>query len=87
MQISPGTNLVDILVDGPPAAYAEGGWDTEFIQDDNVPGGGKMVSTWRNDIAVKNIYWQDGNVYLVLLTDDEAVSQQDLIDMAGSIGR
>jgi hypothetical protein len=87
MQVAPATNVEDILVNGLPAAFAKGAWDTQFVQDANAAGGGKMISKWRNDLAVKNVYWQDGNIYLVLVTDDDAVSQQDLIDMASSTNR
>jgi hypothetical protein len=74
-------------VNGAPAAYTVGGWDTEFVKDNQTPGGGKMVSSWRNDLPVKNLYWQIGKVYLTLVTADGAVSQQNFFDMAASIGR
>jgi hypothetical protein len=87
MQIAPNTNVTDIQINGVPAAYTVGGWDTEFVKDSTEPNGGKMVSSWQNDLPVKNLYWQIGKIYLALVTADEAVSQQDLIDMASSIGR
>ena len=86
MQIAPNTNVIDVQVNDLPAAFTNGGWDTEFVKDSNSPNGGKMVSSWRNDLPVKNLYWQIGEIYLALVTADEAVSQQDLIDMASSIG-
>ncbi|MCJ7425516.1 hypothetical protein MUP01_14815, partial [Candidatus Bathyarchaeota archaeon] len=87
MQIAPSTNVTDIQVNGLPAAYTVGGWDTQFVKDAKEPNGGKMVSSWRNDLNVKNLYWQMGKIYLALMTADETVSQQDLLDMASSIGR
>ena len=87
MQIAPNTNVIDIEVNGLPAAFTVGGWDTEFVKDNTLPNGGKMVSSWRNDLPVKNLYWQVGNIYLALVTADAAVSQQDLVDMASSIGK
>ena len=87
MQIAPNTNVTDIQVNGRPAAYTVGGWDTEFVKDNTAPNGGKMVSSWRTDLPVKNLYWQIGKIYFALITADEAVSQQELIDMASSIGR
>jgi hypothetical protein len=87
MQIAPNTNVTDIQVNGQPAAFSFGGWDTEFVKDSTAPNGGKMVSSWRNDSPVKNLYWQIGKVYLALITTDESVSQQELIDMASSIGK
>ncbi len=86
MQIAPNTNVTDIQVNGQPAAFTLGGWDTEFVKDSTAPNGGKMVSSWRNDLPVKNLYWQVGKIYLALITTDESVSQQELIDMASSIG-
>jgi hypothetical protein len=86
MQIAPASNVQDIQVNGRAAVYVVGAWDAQFVKDDTDPNGGKMVSTWRNDLNVKNIYWQIGNVYLLLVTDDDAVSKQDLIDMAASLG-
>lgn len=85
MQVAPGANIEDIQVNGQPAAYTIGAWDSEFVKDDKDPNGGKMVATWRSDLAIQNVYWQVGPVYLALLTDDEAVSKQDLIDMAAGI--
>jgi len=87
MQIAPNTNVTDIQVNGQPAAFTTGGWDTEFVKDSAAPNGGKMVSSWRNDLPVKNLYWQIGEIYLALITTDESVSQQELIDMASSIGK
>ena len=87
MQIAPSTNVIDVQVNGQPAAYTVGGWDTQFVKDTSAPNGGKMVSSWRNDLPVKNLYWQVGKLYLALMTADETVSQQDLLDMASSIGR
>lgn len=86
VQVAPDADLTDVVVNGQPAVYTVGAWDTEFVKDDNDPNGGKMVSTWRNDLPMKNLYWQIGNVYLVIVTDDEAVSQQEMIDTAASMG-
>lgn len=85
MQIAPNTIVTDIQINGLPAAFTLGGWDTEFVKDSSSPNGGKMVSSWRNDLPVKNLYWQVGNIYLALITADEAVDQQELINMANSI--
>ncbi len=87
MQIAPNTVVTDTLVNGEPAALTIGGWDTEFVKDNQAPGGGKMVSSWRNDLPVKNLYWQVGKTYLALITADGNVSQQELMDMAASIGK
>ena len=85
MQVSPDSKVTDITVNGQAASYVVGAWDTEFVKDDKDPNGGKMVSTWRNDLAVQNIFWQVGSVYVTIITDDEGVSQQALIDMAASV--
>lgn len=82
MQVAPSASVIDVQVNGQPAAYTIGAWDTEFVKDDKAPNGGKMVSTWRNDLPVKNLYWQVGPVYLALITDDAAVSQEMLLEMA-----
>jgi hypothetical protein len=87
MQIAPNTTVTDVQVNENPAAFSMGGWDTQFVKDSSEPGGGKMVSSWRNDLLVKNLYWQVGNIYLTLVTADELVTQQDLIDVADSIGK
>ncbi|NJD58218.1 MAG: hypothetical protein C3F13_07090 [Anaerolineales bacterium] len=85
MQVAPNTTVTDVQVNGNPAAFTRGGWDTEFVKDNKEPGGGKMVSSWRNDLQVKNLYWQVGKVFLTLVTADENVSQQDMIEIATSI--
>jgi hypothetical protein len=87
MQVAPATNVEDIEFNDMPAAYAVGAWDTQFVPDDQEPSGGKFISAWRNDLQVQNVYWQDGDVYLVLVTDDETLTKQNLLDMASSISR
>ncbi len=85
MQVAPATNIQDVQVNGQPAVYAVGAWDTEFVPDAKDPNGGKMVSTWRNDLAVQNLYWQVGSIYQALVTDDAGLSKGQLIDTAGSV--
>lgn len=87
MQIAPSSNVEDVQVNGNKAAYVIGAWDAEFVKDDQDPNGGKMVYTWRNDLNVQNLYWQVGTVYLALVTDDDAVSKPELIEMASSIAK
>ncbi len=87
MQIAPNTVFTDTLVNGQPAVYNLGGWDSQFIKDNTQPNGGKMVSSWRNDLPVKNLYWQVGDIYLLLVSSDAAVSQPELLDIASSVGR
>jgi hypothetical protein len=84
MQVAPVANIEDVVINGMPAAYAPGAWDTQFIKDDQDPQGGKMVSTWRNDLKIQNLYWQVGNVYLALISDDDTLSRHDLIVIAAS---
>ncbi len=57
----------------------------QFIQDSQDSNGGKMIATWQYDLQEKNLYWQVGKIYIGIVTDDEAVRQQQLIDMADSI--
>lgn len=86
MEVAPSAAIEDILINEKPGVYTIGAWDSEFVPDSNDPNGGKMISTWRNDLSIQNIYWQVGNVYLVLLSDDPQVKRQDLLLMAASIG-
>ncbi len=85
LQVAPATNVEDVRVNGQPAVYAVGAWDSEFVPDAGDPNGGKMVSRWRNDLAVQNLYWQVGNIYLALVSDDSGLSQGQLIDTAASV--
>ena len=88
LQVAPAASVVDIQVSGQPAAYAVGAWDTEFVPDAKDPqSGGKMVSTWRNELKVQNVYWQVGQVFLALVTDDAGVSKEELIRMAEGVGK
>lgn len=87
MQVAPDAVVTDAQVNGQPAAFVVGAWDTSFVPDDKDPNGGKMVSTWRNDLPLKNLFWQVGTTYLAINTGDEAVSQAEMIDMAASIGQ
>lgn len=87
LQAAPSANITDVQINGQPAAYAIGAWDTEFVKDESAPNGGKMISTWRSDLPVQNLYSQSGPIYYLLVTDDPDVSQQDLIDMAASLGK
>ncbi len=72
-------------MNGQPAVYTIGAWDIQFVRDSQDANGGKMISTWQNELQVKNLYWQIGKIYIGIVTDDEAVRQQQLIDMADSI--
>lgn len=87
MQIAPDTQVEDIQVNGQPGVFVIGAWDSEFVKDDNDPNGGKMVSTWRNDLPIQNIYGQTEKVFFVLVTNDEAVNKQDLLAMADSLNK
>lgn len=87
LQIAPDAVVTDVQVNSQPAAFVIGAWDTSFVPNDQDPNGGQMVSTWRNDLPVKNLFWQVGTTYLAIITDDEAVSQAEMIDMAASIGQ
>ncbi len=84
MQISPDATVNDVEVNGQPAVYVTGAWDTQFVPDANDPNGGQMVSTWRNDLPIQNIYWQVRQVFVTIVTNDDVLSQQDLIDLADS---
>ncbi|HEX7434513.1 MAG TPA: hypothetical protein VF326_12735 [Anaerolineaceae bacterium] len=87
MQIAPSSKITDIQVNGELAVYTVGAWDSEFVPDAKDPKGGQMKSTWRNDLAIQNLYWQAGKIYLVLVCDDAAVSQTALIDTTASLGK
>jgi hypothetical protein len=84
MQVAPDTRVEDTLVNGQAAVFTTGAWDTQFVANDQDPNGGQMVSTWRNDLPIQNLYWQVGQMYLLLVSDDPTLSQQDLIGMASS---
>lgn len=85
MQLAPGAQWVDIQVNGHPGVFVTGAWDTQFVKDEKDPQGGKMVSTWRSDLPVHNLYTQLGKIYVVLLTEDAAVDQAELVKVAASI--
>jgi len=57
------------------------------VPDPKDPKGGQMVSTWRSDLDIQNLYWQSGKIFLLLVCDDASVSRQALIDTAASLGR
>lgn len=86
MQIGPGASISNIQLNDQPAQYTVGAWDTEYVADQDGQGG-QMVSRWRNDLQVKNIYWQVGDIFLALISNDETLSKQDLIDIAASVGK
>lgn len=87
LQVAPAAVVQNAVVAGQPAAFVVGAWDTQFVKDENDPQGGKMVSIWSNELPVKNLFWQIGKVYLVLVTDDDLVSEQQLILMAARTGQ
>ena len=87
LEVAPSTEVKDVQVNGQPAVYAIGAWDTEFNPATGTPDGGSFTARWRNDLPIQNLYWQVGDVYLALITDDPAVTQQDLLAMASSIGK
>jgi hypothetical protein len=82
LQIAPSTLVQDVTLNGQPAAYAKGAWDSSFDA-----ASGQNVSTWRNDLEVQNVFWQVGSTYFVLITDDTTLTQADLLGMAASVGQ
>jgi len=87
LMVAPSTSIEDVSVANAPAAYAMGAWDSNFVQNANEPNGGHMEWTWRNDLQIQNLFWQAGEVYLVLITDDNQISRDELLKIADSIGR
>ncbi|HXD10535.1 MAG TPA: hypothetical protein VN653_10770 [Anaerolineales bacterium] len=87
LMVAPSTTIQDVTVAGAPAAYAIGAWDSTFVQNASEPNGGHMEWVWRNDLQIQNLFLQKGDVYLVLITDDTQVSQNELLQIAESIGR
>ncbi|MBI5877115.1 MAG: hypothetical protein HZB53_05635 [Chloroflexi bacterium] len=85
LQVAPTTSVQDVTVNKQPAAYAVGAWKSEFVPKAGEPGGGHMESRWRGDLAVQNVFWQVGAVYVVLISDDAAVTRQDLLKVADSV--
>jgi len=85
LEIALSAQPADVKVNGQPAVYVIGAWDTEFVKDDKDPNGGKIVSTWRNDLQVKNLYFQVAKIFVTIVTDDAAVSQQELVDLAANM--
>ena len=68
-----------------PGAYALGGWDSEFVADSSEANGGHFEAAWNSSLKAQNIYWQSGDVALVLITDDPQISKRDLLAMAASV--
>jgi hypothetical protein len=85
LQVAQTTSVQDVTVSGQPAAYAVGAWKSEFVPKAGEPGGGHMEARWRSDLAVQNVFWQVGSVYVVLISDDAAVTRQDLLKVADSV--
>lgn len=87
LMVAPSTSVKDVTVLGAPAAYAIGAWDSNFVQNANEPNGGHMEWNWRNDLPIQNLYWQRGDVYLVLITDDAQITPEVLLQMGDHIGK
>jgi hypothetical protein len=85
LMLSPNSTAKEVLVAGKPAAYVIGAWDATFVQNANETNGGHMEWSWRNDLQIRNIFWQSSDIYLVLITDDAQVSKDDLLIMANSV--
>lgn len=83
--ISPSAHVQDILVNGQPAVYTIGAWDAAYMPDPNQGSTGKFETTWRNDLEIQNVYWQEGEIFLVLITGDKALTREILVRMAGSV--
>jgi hypothetical protein len=85
LMLSPGSTVENVFVAGKPAAYVIGAWDASFVQNASEPNGGHMEWSWRNDLQIRNIFWQSSDIYLVLIADDAQVSKDDLLIMANSV--
>ncbi|HEY1016663.1 MAG TPA: hypothetical protein VGE07_28385 [Herpetosiphonaceae bacterium] len=82
--IAPSTELAPLTIGGTPAASAVGAWDSIF-EPDGSAAGGRMVWQWRNDLAIRNLFWQREGRYIAIISDDPAVGLPELIRMAESL--
>jgi hypothetical protein len=85
LKVDPSAILESAIIADTPAVYTIGAWDSNFVENDNEPNGGHMEWNWRNDLQVENVFWQEDEVYLVIITDDTQTSKNDLLKMADSI--
>jgi hypothetical protein len=75
LMVAPSTNVQDITVNDQPAAYAIGAWENDASTEQAI---------WNNSYSLQNAYWQTGNIFFNLNSDDAQVSKEDLIRVAGS---
>ncbi len=80
LKIAPEAQTAPVQVGNTSGAYLTGAWDTSYDNQSQ-----SMLSTWRSDLAVQNIYWQQGTLSLVLISDDSSLSQSDLLLCAASV--
>jgi hypothetical protein len=76
LMVAPSTVVEEITINGAPAAYATGAWESD---------GAAGTATWTNNYPLKNIYWQVSDVFLNLNTKDNQVSKEDLVKLAESM--
>jgi len=80
LKIATQAQAVTIQIGEFPGFYIIGAWDTSYDSQSQ-----SMITIWRNDLVIQNIYWQSENIHLVLISDDDQLSQSDLIKIARSV--
>ncbi len=85
LMAAPGSAIQDVKVGEAPAAYVTGAWDSNFVANASETNGGHMEWNWRSDLPIQNVFWQVGDIYLVLITDATSLSQEELLKTAASI--
>lgn len=76
LKMASEADLQDITRNGEAAIYAVGAWDVDASTG---------TATWNNAYLLQNVYWQSGEVFFNLNTDDTLVSKEELLKMAESV--
>lgn len=76
LMVAPSTSVLDITINGQPAAFAMGAWENDISTGQ---------ATWSNAYPLQNVYWQIEDVYLYLNTEDSLLTKEDLLKTAESI--
>lgn len=75
----------ELSINGQPARLYSGAWDASYVSNPTDSAGGHFEVTWRGDLDLRNLRWQVGDLYLLLITDDAQVSADDLVRIAENI--
>jgi len=79
-QLPADAAIKPVTINDQPGGLVHGAWDSQFDQAAN-----SFSYTWREDLGVTGIYWQAGDIHLALISNDDALNDEQLVQIAEQV--